>query len=112
MMNVAPALWRIEPAGSDGPPTMPLIVNVPHAGTYLPPSIAGKLAPAGIGVPDTDWHVEKLYDFVPAMGVTLMVATHSPNCVGTCPSSTDCALLHDATKHGGWVRPSLDWVVG
>ena len=77
MMNVAPALWRIEPAGSDGPPTMPLIVNVPHAGTYLPPSIAGILAPAGIHVPDTDWHVEKLYDFVPAMGVTLMVATHS-----------------------------------
>ena len=73
-MNIAPALWRIERADSA---SVPLIVNVPHAGIYLPPAIAQTLTPAGVAVPDTDWHVDKLYEFVPAMGATLMVATHS-----------------------------------
>ena len=73
-MNGMPALWRIERAGLAG---APLIVNVPHAGTALPSEIAQTLTPAGLRVADTDWHVEKLYDFVPAMGATLMVATHS-----------------------------------
>jgi N-formylglutamate deformylase len=74
-MNEATALWRLYSAS--GKSTAPLIVNVPHSGTWLPPSIAASLRRAGLEVPDTDWHVEKLYDFVPAMGATLMVATHS-----------------------------------
>jgi N-formylglutamate amidohydrolase len=55
----------------------PLIVDVPHAGTFLPPSIAARLTAAGRAVPDTDWHVEKLYAFAPAAGATLLAATHS-----------------------------------
>ncbi|MCY7388137.1 MAG: N-formylglutamate deformylase [Burkholderiales bacterium] len=70
----SPALWRIEHGDTD---EVPLIVNVPHAGTYLPPSIAQTLSAAGLRVPDTDWHVDKLVDFVPSLGATLMVATHS-----------------------------------
>ena len=42
-MTGAPALWRIERAGPQHPAALPLIVNVPHAGTYLPPSIAAAL---------------------------------------------------------------------
>jgi N-formylglutamate amidohydrolase len=34
-----------------------------------------RLAPRG--VPDTDWHVEKLYAFAGATGATLLAATHS-----------------------------------
>ena len=74
-MSSAPPLWRI--ARPESVSSSPLIVNVPHAGTHLPQAIARMLAPAGLAVPDTDWHVDKLYDFVPAMGATLMVATHS-----------------------------------
>jgi N-formylglutamate amidohydrolase len=55
----------------------PLVIDVPHAGTYVPPAIAARLAPAARAVPDTDWHVDKLYAFAPAAGATLMVATHS-----------------------------------
>ncbi len=73
-MNVAPALWHLQRTDSA---SVPLIVNVPHAGTYLPPAIAHTLTPAGVAVPDTDWHVDKLYEFVPTMGATLMAATHS-----------------------------------
>ncbi len=68
------ALWQVDHGDVD---SVPLIVNVPHAGTHLPPLIAQTLTAAGLQVPDTDWHVDKLYDFVPSLGATLMVATHS-----------------------------------
>ncbi len=55
----------------------PLIVNVPHAGTYVPEEIRAGFSEPGRELFDTDWHVEKLYDFAPALGVTLMCATHS-----------------------------------
>jgi len=55
----------------------PLVIDVPHAGTFVPPGIAARLSPAAQALPDTDWHVEKLYAFSPASGATLVVATHS-----------------------------------
>lgn len=55
----------------------PLIVDVPHAGTYAPDAIALRLTPAARSMPDTDWHVESLYAFARAADVTLLVATHS-----------------------------------
>jgi N-formylglutamate amidohydrolase len=55
----------------------PLIVDVPHAGTYVPGALAARLAPAARVLPDTDWHVEKLFAFARGLGVTMLVATHS-----------------------------------
>jgi N-formylglutamate deformylase len=56
----------------------PLIVNVPHAGTFLPDDIAANLTSIAKATPDTDWHVDALYRGVAAArGVTLMCATHS-----------------------------------
>lgn len=55
----------------------PLIVNVPHSGTHLPLDLHARLTGAARAVPDTDWHVEKLYGFAPSAGATLMHATHS-----------------------------------
>ena len=55
----------------------PLVIDVPHAGTYLPPALAARLTPAARMVPDTDWHVERLFAFARDAGATLVVATHS-----------------------------------
>jgi len=65
------ALWTLNAGAS------PLIVNVPHAGIYVPPEIRAELTPAAQAVPDTDWHVPLLYEFALAAGATLMAATHS-----------------------------------
>jgi N-formylglutamate deformylase len=54
-----------------------LVISVPHAGTYLPDAIANLLTPIGRAVIDTDWHVDRLVDFAPSLGATLLVATHS-----------------------------------
>ncbi len=64
-------LWTLQ--RGDGP----VIVNVPHAGTHVPMLVAPLLAPEARALPDTDWHVEKLYAFAAEAGATLMCATHS-----------------------------------
>lgn len=57
--------------------TRPLLVSMPHAGTYVPPAIAARLTGEARQVPDTDWHLETLYDFARDMGASILVATHS-----------------------------------
>jgi N-formylglutamate amidohydrolase len=55
----------------------PLVIDVPHAGTHVPPELAARFTVAARAVPDTDWHVEKLYAFAARAGITLVAATHS-----------------------------------
>ena len=57
--------------------TSPLLVSMPHAGTYIPPEIRARLTEAAIALPDTDWHVDRLYDFLDDLGASVLVATHS-----------------------------------
>lgn len=56
---------------------LPLLVSFPHVGTYVPDSVAERLSEEARQVPDTDWHLPLLYDFVKAMGASTLVATHS-----------------------------------
>ena len=57
--------------------TTPLVVSVPHVGTYVPPDLLARMTPAAACVPDTDWHVERLYDFAYELGASVIAATHS-----------------------------------
>ena len=64
-------LWRLTRGDS------PLLVSVPHAGRHIPDALALRMTESALAVPDTDWHVDALYAFVPSTGATLVVATHS-----------------------------------
>lgn len=55
----------------------PLLLNFPHVGTEIPPEIAARMTTTALAVPDTDWHVHKLYDFASTLGVGTLIATHS-----------------------------------
>ena len=57
--------------------TQPLLVSMPHAGTYVPPALAARFTSEARQVPDTDWHMERLYAFAKDLGASLLVATHS-----------------------------------
>jgi N-formylglutamate deformylase len=54
-----------------------LVVSIPHAGTYIPPDIEATLTAIGRAVIDTDWHVDKLYEFVLDTDASILIATHS-----------------------------------
>jgi len=57
--------------------TLPLLVSVPHDGTRVPDALAARLTDAARQVPDTDWHIARLYDFTRAMGASMIVPSHS-----------------------------------
>lgn len=57
--------------------TTPLLVSIPHAGTEVPPDIFGRLDEAAKGLPDTDWHVDRLYDFARGLGASVITARYS-----------------------------------
>jgi N-formylglutamate deformylase len=66
-----------EPAFRFRAGTRPLLISMPHVGTYVPPALAARMTDEGRRVPDTDWHLERLYDFADAVGASVLVATHS-----------------------------------
>lgn len=55
----------------------PLLISMPHVGTWLPPLLRTRLSNAALPVPDTDWHLEALYDWADALGASILMATHS-----------------------------------
>jgi N-formylglutamate deformylase len=50
---------------------------MPHTGTFVPDWLKGRLTPVALELPDTDWHLERLYDFLEDLGASVLVATHS-----------------------------------
>jgi N-formylglutamate deformylase len=55
----------------------PLLLSMPHSGTYLPPDLAARMTGAARAVPDTDWFIPQLYQFAGDLGATVLQATHS-----------------------------------
>jgi N-formylglutamate deformylase len=55
----------------------PLLVSMPHVGTELPDWLLPRLTSEALALPDTDWYLDLLYDFLEAIGATVLIATHS-----------------------------------
>jgi N-formylglutamate deformylase len=66
---MAPYKWR--------PGHTPLLVSMPHTGTHIASELKKRMSKAALGLPDTDWHLEALYDFLDEIGASVLVATHS-----------------------------------
>jgi len=71
------AFTTAEPAFRFRQGTRPLLISMPHVGTHVPPALAARLTDEARHVPDTDWHLERLYDFADELGASVLVATHS-----------------------------------
>lgn len=57
---------------------VPIVISCPHSGTNFPNEIKDQFKERYIHHPDdTDWFVNKLYDFAPSMGITLLEANLS-----------------------------------
>ena len=55
------------------PGRTPLLVSVPHAGTWVPEDLRARMQPRAASVEDTDWHLDRLYAFVRELGAGLIV---------------------------------------
>jgi len=70
----------------------PLLISVPHDGCHLPPDIRDRMTPAGLALPDTDWHVAELYSFARELGANMLVANYSRYVVDLNRPASDEAL--------------------
>jgi len=50
----------------------PLLLAMPHTGTDIPAAIEQRLSSAWLARKDTDWWIERLYAFAPALGATVV----------------------------------------
>ena len=57
--------------------TSALLVSMPHLGGELPPELVDDYLPRARAVEDTDWHLDRLYDFLPELGASVLKPRYS-----------------------------------
>lgn len=57
--------------------TSALLVSMPHIGTEIAPELQHAYVPRALAVEDTDWHLARLYDFLPALGASVLTPRYS-----------------------------------
>lgn len=55
----------------------PLVLSLPHVGTTVPDELKSHYAERALQLEDTDWHLERLYDFAKALGASVIVPCNS-----------------------------------
>lgn len=55
----------------------PLIISIPHLGSELPEDLRGQYSQEALGCPDTDWHLDRLYDFASRFDATVIQPRYS-----------------------------------
>lgn len=56
---------------------VPLLVSMPHIGTAIAPDLRAHYMPRALQVEDTDWHLERLYNFLGELGASVLTPTLS-----------------------------------
>ena len=68
-------LFTIRPAKA---PVRPIIANLPHSGLRVPEHIAKTFTlEQQNSLPNSDWHLQPLYSFLPDLGITVLQANYS-----------------------------------
>jgi N-formylglutamate deformylase len=68
---IDPSLYKLQRGST------PLLVSLPHVGTWIPDELKPRYQTRALQVEDTDWHLERLYGFVVELGASLIVARAS-----------------------------------
>ena len=67
MSAAGPVPWLMVRQG-----TAPLLLSMPHTGTVIPPEIESRLASPWLARKDTDWWIDRLYEFAPELGASVV----------------------------------------
>lgn len=86
-----PLFDLIKPAA----PKLPIIISVPHAGTDFPDDIRAELKPNVLPPDDTDWSVNRLYDFATELGIPMLCARYSRWVIDLNRNPDSTPLYHD-----------------
>ncbi len=78
----------------------PLLVSMPHVGSKLCPSMEGKVTKLAQSSADTDWHVDRLYDFLGEMNISILQAKYSRYVVDLNRPTSGKSLYKNADETG------------
>jgi N-formylglutamate deformylase len=78
----------------------PLLISLPHDGTEIPDALRARLTPQALRVPDTDWHVAKLYAFARELDASIIVPRYSRYVVDLNRPPDGAALYPGRTETG------------
>jgi len=72
-----------SPGDPDAPPpaqaftlhrgSTPLLLSLPHTGTWMPEALLARMHPRAAELEDTDWHLGRLYGFAQALGASVLM---------------------------------------
>jgi len=79
------------------PGRIPLLVSMPHVGTELSKGLAQRLTADARSLPDTDWHLPRLYDFLTGIGASILAARFSRFVIDLNRPPDDAPLYKAAT---------------
>ena len=80
----------------------PLLISVPHSGTGLSEGLHQRLTQKAQQLPDTDWYVDRLYQWAKDLGAAILVANYSRFVIDLNRSSDNKALY---AGHGTGLLP-------
>ncbi len=96
----------------------PIVLGLPHTGTYVPPAVEAKLNARGRGLDDTDWHIHTLYKGLLPDATTVRATFHryvidanrDPSGVSLYPGQNTTTLvpLTDFDGNDIWDQPPTD----
>ncbi|CAM3687518.1 N-formylglutamate amidohydrolase [Bordetella sputigena] len=89
--------------------TTPLLISIPHLGREIPDAQLSRMTPRALQRPDTDWHLDLLYDFGEELGASILHARYSryvvdlnrpPDDAHLYPGQEKTGLFPELTFHG------------
>jgi N-formylglutamate deformylase len=86
----------------------PLVISMPHVGREIPPDVAARMTARALAVPDTDWHVERLYAFARDRGAAWLEPRWSRYVVDLNRPPDDAALYPGQISTGLCPRETFD----
>lgn len=96
----------------------PIVLGLPHTGTYVPREVQAKLNARGRALTDTDWHIHTLYEGLLPGATTVRARFHryvidanrDPSGVSLYPGQNTTTLvpLTDFDGHDIWDQPPSD----
>lgn len=78
----------------------PLLISIPHDGRAIPPAMEEHMTDQARELPDTDWHVRRLYEFSKSLGASVIAANYSRYVVDLNRSRTDDTLYAGRSSTG------------
>lgn len=76
----------------------PVLVSMPHIGTDIPEVLRTDFEPRALQAEDTDWHLHRLYNFLPALGASVLRPTFSRYVIDLNRPSDDAPMYAGAAN--------------